>query len=200
MVKLIVEAIPPVYLCCDALITASDVASASRFQNDRRRREHLAWRRVVRNELGRGVVIEYNEVGAPVVDIPNTYISVAHGGERVAVTIADEPVGVDIESLDRNYERVKSRFMSPAEEALSEMEEWPAMVWTAKEAIYKLYGRREVDLTEDIRITAFDAQHMLLTAEVRDTKGIVVEANIMENSVAVATATYKQRINVINTK
>ena len=200
MVKLIVEAIPPVYLCCDALITASDVASASRFQNDRRRREHLAWRRVVRNELGRGVVIEYNEVGAPVVDIPNTYISVAHGGERVAVTIADEPVGVDIESLDRNYERVKSRFMSPAEEALSEMEEWPAMVWTAKEAIYKLYGRREVDLTEDIRITAFDAQHMLLTAEVRDTRGIVVEAKIIENSVAVATATYKQRINVINTK
>ena len=134
------------------------------------------------------------------VDIPNTYISVAHGGERVAVAIADEPVGVDIESLDRNYERVKSRCMSPAEEALSEMEEWPAVVWTAKEAIYKLYGKREVDLTEDIRITAFDAQHMLLTAEVRDTRGIVVEAKIIENSVAVATATYKQRINVINTK
>ncbi len=191
MVKLIVEAVPPVYLCCDALITASDVTSASRFQNDRRRREHLAWRRVVRSELGRGVVIDYNEVGAPVVDTPNTYISVAHGGERVAVAIADEPVGVDIEALERNYARVKSRFMSPAEEALSEMEEWPAVVWTAKEAIYKLYGKREVDLTVDIRITAFDAERMLLMAEVRDTKGIVVEAQIIENSVAVATATYK---------
>ena len=58
MVKLIIEPVPPVYLCCDALITASDVASASRFQNDSRRREHLAWRRIVRNELGRRVVIE----------------------------------------------------------------------------------------------------------------------------------------------
>ena len=191
MVKLIVEAIPPVYLCCDTLITASDVASASRFQNDRRRREHLAWRRVVRSELGRGVVIDYNEVGAPVVDVPNTHISVAHGGERVAVAIADEPVGVDIESLDRNYVRVKSRFMSAAEETLSEMEEWPAVVWTAKEAIYKLYGKREVDLTEDIRITNLDAERMLLTAEVRNTKGIAVEAQIIENSVAVAVATYK---------
>ena len=191
MVKLVVEAIPPVYLCCDALITASDVASASRFQNDSRRREHLAWRRVVRSELGRGVVIDYNEVGAPVVDTPNTHISVAHGGESVAVAIANEPVGVDIESLDRNYERVKSRFMSPAEEALSSMEAWPAVVWTAKEAIYKLYGKREVDLTEDIRITVFDAERMTLEAEVRETKGINVEAQIIENRVAVAVATYK---------
>ena len=191
MVKLVVEAIPPVYLCCDALITASDVASASRFQNDKRRREHLAWRRVVRNELGRGVVIDYNEVGAPIVDIPNTHISVAHGGERVAVAIADERVGVDIENLDRNYERVKSRFMSPTEEALSDIEEWPAMVWTAKEAIYKLYGKREVDLTEDIHITGLNTETMTLSAEVRDTKGIVVEVRIIDNNVVVATATYK---------
>ena len=191
MVKLIVEAVPPVYLCCDTLITASDVASASRFQNDKRRREHLAWRRVVRSELGRGVVIDYNEVGTPIVDIPNTHISVAHGGERVAVAIADERVGVDIENLDRNYERVKSRFMSPTEEALSDMEEWPAMVWTAKEAIYKLYGKREVDLTEDIHITALNTETMTLSAEVRDTKGIVIEVRIIENSVVVATATYK---------
>ena len=191
MVKLIVETIPPVYLCCDMLITASDVASASRFQNDKRRREHLAWRRVVRNELGRGVTIDYNEVGAPIVDSPNTYISVAHGGESVAVAIADEPVGVDIESLDRNYARIKSRFMTPAEESLSTMEEWPAVVWTAKEAIYKLYGKREVDLTEDIHITAFDTRSMTLTAEVRERRDIVVEAQIIENSVAVAVATYK---------
>ena len=191
MVKLIVEAIPPVYLCCDVLITASDVASASRFQNDKRRREHLAWRRVLRNELGRNVTIDYNEVGAPIVDSPNTYISVAHGGESVAVTIADEPVGVDIESLDRNYARIKSRFMTPAEENLSTMEEWPAVVWTAKEAIYKLYGKREVDLTEDIHITAFDTRSMTLTAEVRERRDIVVEAQIIENSVAVAVATYK---------
>ena len=191
MVKLVVEAIPPVYLCCDTLITASDVASASRFQNDSRRREHLAWRRVVRSELGRGVVIDYNEVGAPVVDTPNTHISVAHCAQSVAVAIANEPIGVDIEALDRNYERVKSRFMSPAEEALSSLEAWPAVVWTAKEAIYKLYGKREVDLTEDIRITAFDAERMTLEAEVRETKGINVEAQIIENRVAVAVATYK---------
>ena len=191
MVKLIIEAVPPVYLCCDALITAADVASASRFQNDSRRREHLAWRRIVRHELGRRVIIDYNEVGAPVVDPPNTYISVAHGGDMVAVAIADERVGVDIESLDRNFNRIQSRYMTPAEIALSDSEEWAARVWAAKEAIYKLYGKREVDLTKDIRITGLDTEHMTIMAEERDTKGIVVETKIIENSVVVATATYK---------
>mgnify|MGYP003306916806 CR=1 FL=1 len=191
MVKLIVEAVPPVYLCCDALITASDVASASRFQNDRRRREHLAWRRVVRNELGRGVVIDYNEVGAPVVDCPNTHISVAHGGGMVAVAIAEHPVGVDIEALDRNFERIKERYMTPQEVALSDSDNWPAVVWAAKEAIYKLYGKREVELTGDITITSYDTDTLQLTATVRSTSHIVVSTQIIEDSVVVATATFK---------
>lgn len=191
MVKLVVESIPPVYLCCDTLITAADVASASRFQNDSRRREHLAWRRVVRHELGRGVAIDYNEVGAPVVDLPNTFISVAHGGGMVAVAFADEQVGVDIESLDRNFSRIESRYMTPTELALSDRDDWAARVWAAKEAIYKLYGKREIDLTEDIRITGLNPELMTLNAEVRDTKGIVVETNIIDNSVVTAIATYK---------
>ena len=54
-----------------------------------------------------------------------------------------------------------------------------------------LNGTIEVDLTKDIRITGLDSQTMTLMAEVRDTKGIVVETKIVENSVVVATATYK---------
>ena len=71
MVRLIVEEVPPLYLCCDTLLTAQDIASASRFQNERRRNEHLAWRRIVRRELGREVVIDYDDTGAPCVDTPN---------------------------------------------------------------------------------------------------------------------------------
>jgi phosphopantetheinyl transferase len=191
MVKLVVEVIPPVYLCCDTLITAADVASASRFQNDSRRREHLAWRRIVRGELGRNTTIEYNEVGAPVVDTPNIHISVAHGGGMVAVAFAEERVGVDIEALDRNFDRIKERYMTPQEATLSDSDTWAAQVWAAKEAIYKLYGRREVELTGDIAITAYDASTSQLTATVRSTSHMVVRTQIIEDSVVVATATFK---------
>lgn len=192
MVRLFVEAIPPVYLCCDRLVTAQDVASASRFQNETRRREHLAWRRIVRRELGAGVVIDYNDVGAPVVDSPNIYISVSHGAEMVAVAIADEAVGIDIEALDRNFDRVQSRYMSDMECALSKDERWAAMVWCAKEAIYKLYGHREVDLVNDIKITDYNPTTQEISATVRTTKNILVKTSLLEECVVLAVATYRE--------
>lgn len=161
MVRLFVEKIAGIYACCDALITAQDIASASRFQNQSRRMEHLAWRRIVRRELGRGVSIDYNDVGAPVVDTPATSISVAHSREVVAVAIAEGRVGVDVESTERSFERAQSRYMSEGESALSSDALWPCMVWCAKEAIYKCYGRRGVDL-RDIALTEYDAEHNII--------------------------------------
>lgn len=191
MVRLIIEATPPVYACCDMLVTAQDVASASRFQNDRRRREHLAWRRIVRRELGKNTTIDYNAVGAPVVDTPNTHISVSHGADMVAVAIADEMVGVDIEALDRNFDRVKSRYMSDMEMTLSDHKDWAAMVWSAKEAIYKLYGHREVDLMDDIHITTYNAETMELRATVCLADNILVKISFVDERAVVAVATYK---------
>lgn len=191
MVRTIVEPIPQVYACCDALITAADVASAVRFQNERRRGEHLAWRRVVRRELGRNVTIEYNEVGAPTVDIPNVHISVAHGGGMVAVAIADERVGVDIESKERNFERAKERYMSPEELALSDDELWPAMAWTAKEAMYKLYGHKGVDLRDDLQLLSFDATTRHIVGELDGQARALVDISITEDNMVVAVATFE---------
>ena len=190
MVKLFVEAIQPIFACCDALITAQDVASASRFQNEARRVEHLAWRRVVRRELGRGVQIEYNEVGAPIVDTPNTYISVAHTTGAVAVVIADTPVGVDIELLHRGFDRVASRYLSAEELALSSDDRWLAMVWSAKEAMYKLYGHKGVDLVEELRVTAYDAAEGCIYGAMRGERSAKITVSLYDEDKIVAVATY----------
>ncbi|MBQ8493152.1 MAG: 4'-phosphopantetheinyl transferase superfamily protein [Alistipes sp.] len=188
MAKLIVEPIPPVYACCDTLITAADVASAARFQNERRRAEHLAWRRIVRRELGRSVAIDYNEVGAPIVDIPNIHISVAHGGGMVAVAIDQRRIGVDIESSERNFEGAKERYMSAEEIALSDIPRWSAMAWTAKEALYKLYGYRGVELRNDIRLTHFDVYGQHIEARFGDGTTALVDITTMEDNIVVAVA------------
>lgn len=188
MRKLFVETIPWAYACCDANISADDVASASRFQNERRRAEHLAWRRIVRRELGRNVSISYNEVGAPVVDTPNTYISVAHGAGCVVVAISDSRIGVDVESQERDFTKAASRYMSDEEMALSVEQSWPVKVWTAKEALYKLYGKRGIELKTDLRITAYDNTTQQLTAQLSDTTKAVVDIATYEGGVVVATA------------
>ena len=190
MVKLIVEPLQRIFACCDTLITAADVASASRFQNESRRTEHLAWRRIVRRELGREVVIDYNSVGAPIVDSPNTYISVSHTSRGVAVAISDGPVGVDIESLARGFDRVASRYLSPEESQLSDDARWAAMVWSAKEAMYKLYGLKGVDLINDLSITSYDASEGCIYGSMRGLKGAKVELSTFDEDMIVAVATY----------
>lgn len=191
MVNLFLEALPAVYLCCDALIAAEDVASAMRFQNEKRRREHLAWRRIVRRELGAKVHIDYNDVGAPVVDVDDRWISVAHGGECVAVAIADEPVGVDIESLDRDFARVAPRYMTAEELSLSDDERWACFVWCAKEAMYKLYGRRGVELRGELRVDSFDSETMTISGSMVDMGRAVVKISLYDDDIVVALATLR---------
>ena len=191
MVNLFVEALPKVYLCCDALIAAEDVASAMRFQNEKRRREHLAWRRIVRRELGAKVHIDYNDVGAPVVDVEDRWISVAHGGESVAVAIADKPVGVDIESIRRDFDSVAPRYMTEAEIALSEDSRWACFVWCAKEAMYKLYGRRGVELRGELRVESFDDESMISHGGMADMAQAVVKISLYDDDIVVAVATYR---------
>lgn len=195
MVRLFVEAVPQVYLCCDTLLTAADIASASRFQNSGRRNEHLAWRRIVRRELGRDITIEYNDVGAPIVTTPTTtpHISVAHSQGIVAVAIADEPVGIDIESVGRDFSRAATRYMRSEECELCEDELWMAMVWTAKEAMYKYYGVKGIDLRDDLRITAYDATTRRMCGELRGKEAVDIDISLYDEEYIVATAVSKQR-------
>lgn len=191
MDRIIVERTPYIFACCDALVRPEDVASAARFQNESRRREHLAWRRIVRRELGVKVGIAYNDVGAPVVDKPNTYISVAHSSDVVAVAISDRAIGIDIERTTRDFERAKSRYMSPSEASLSTAEHWAAYVWTAKEALYKLLGRRGVELRDDLRIESYDEATRVMLARLVEGIAARVEIVTYEDNIVVAVASYQ---------
>ena len=144
----------------------------------------------MRRELGLRVVIDYNDVGAPVVDTPDTHISVAHGGGYVAVAIADTAVGVDIESSERNFEHAKTRYMSATELALSDNDLWPAMAWTAKEALYKLYGHKGAELRNDIVLTAFDSDRRCIEARLGNETTALVNISTTEDNMVIAVAQF----------
>lgn len=136
--------------------TAEERAAAAAFGSERRRREYLTWRALVRRELGRDVRIAYDAVGAPVLENRPEYLSVSHCDGRVAVCLSLRRCAVDIEPVTRNFGRVLSRYMTPEEQALADDPLLPAAVWCAKETLYKYAGRRELDLLRDLRITEAD--------------------------------------------
>lgn len=146
-----------------------------------RAREYLAWRAVVRREIGRDAAIAYNAAGAPMLTNYPLHLSVSHcrGGAagrrerfdeagqpldirgrfddsgRVAVAISDAPCAVDIEPVTRNFRRAMPRYLSPAEQQLSDNPLFPAVAWCAKEALFKYAASttgRSLDLLRDLHI------------------------------------------------
>ena len=135
----------------------ADLALVEQFGSASRRCEALAWRAIVRRELGADVTIGYDEYGAPIVDTPNIYISVSHSRDRVAVLFADSVCAVDIESVERDFGRVASRYLSDEEQQIAQANGLYAEMWGAKETLYKYYRKGGLDLVKDISIKAFNA-------------------------------------------
>ena len=149
-------------------VTPAELAAAQEFLRESRRREFLTWRAVVRRELGDGVQLAYDDVGAPVVVGAEVRIGVSHCAGRVAVCISDAPCAVDIESESRNFSRAVPRYMSPEEQALSDAPLLPAVVWCAKETLYKYAGRPGLDLLRDLHIDAVDFGAGTIVGRIRD--------------------------------
>lgn len=146
--------------------TAEDVAYVEQFGAEKRRCEVLTWRAVVRRELGHAVAISHDENGAPQVDIPNIYISVAHSCELVAVAISDGPCAVDIEDCARNFRRVAAKYLSSEEQNLAEQYNLYAEMWSAKEALYKFHRKGGLNYVSDVRILGYDAEARTFEASI----------------------------------
>lgn len=154
MRRLLVE---PLMEECEAArsATAAELAAAAGF-TPARRCEYLAWRAVVRREVGSDARIAYDAAGAPVLVNYPLHISVAHCRDRVAVCLSDARCAVDIEPLDRQVDRTADRFLSAGERTLSDDPRYPLAAWCAKEALYKYAGRRGLDLRSDLKIERAD--------------------------------------------
>ena len=102
----------------EAQATAQELESVVQYSSPSRRRERLAWRRLVREYLGKEPQIEYLSSGAPIIlNSPYKYISVSHSRTHVAVMLSSVPCGVDIESMERDFGRVASRYVSDGSKA-----------------------------------------------------------------------------------
>ncbi|WP_288868232.1 4'-phosphopantetheinyl transferase superfamily protein [uncultured Alistipes sp.] len=160
--------------------TPDELASAAAFP-PARQAEWLSWRAIVRREVCREfgcrpaeIAIAYNETGAPVVEGAAVHAAVSHCRGSVAVGLSDAPCAVDIESLDRNFGRIASRYMTSTEQALSDDPRWPAVVWSAKETLYKYAGRKELDLLCDLRVEQADFSAGRLVGRIRGGEALLL--------------------------
>lgn len=152
------------------------------------------------------VCITYDEHGKPSLQGYHGSVSFSHTQEFSAVVFSEGlSAGIDIEKIAPRIHRVADRFLQagelehvnrlasrfhkdhgleslpaspvpPVQSQVSCVTELLTLLWSAKEALYKFYGRPSVDMKNDIYIDAFDYfcnSPVVFTARANSPEGVV---------------------------
>ena len=123
------------------------------------RRQRLAVRALLSELFDEKVYLAHHDNGKPYLENLVTNISITHTEKYVAVILNDtEDVGIDVESLDRDFSAVEKKALS--EDEIDDLDddrknEQLAMYWCAKEAIFKRLSHYNVDFAEQIEVERF---------------------------------------------
>ena len=123
------------------------------------RKQRLAVRALLNTMFDDKVYLSHHDNGKPYIENNPINISISHTAKYVAVILHEEEnVGIDIESLDRDFSVVEKKALS--EDEIEDLEdekrnEQLAIYWCAKEAIFKLLSRYNVDFAEQIEVERF---------------------------------------------
>ena len=124
-----------------------------------RRKEKLAVRALLNVMFPEKLYLGHHDNGKPYLQNCAVEISISHCA-RFAAIIAhpEESVGIDIESLGRDFSAVERKALSEDEkDDLSDhnTNQQLAIYWCAKEAIYKRMSRSGVDFARQIEVERF---------------------------------------------
>ena len=136
-----------------------ELEEISLFKNESQRKQKLAVRALINEMFEEKMYLNHHDNGKPYLENCATNISITHTDSYVAViTHEEEEVGIDIESLDRDFSAVEKKALS--EDEIDDLEdekknEQLAIYWCAKEAIFKRMSQNRVVFAEQIEVEKF---------------------------------------------
>ena len=138
---------------------SDEMEEISFIRSESLRKQRLAVRALLNTMFDEKLYLSHHDNGKPYLENNPVNISITHTEKYVAVILHEEEnVGIDIESLDRDFSVVEKKALS--EDEIEDLEdekrnEQLAIYWCAKEAIFKLLSRYNVDFAEQIEIERF---------------------------------------------
>ena len=129
----------------------------SQRKSELHRKGYLAIRQLLKSLGISPKLHQYDKIGAPYLT-DGRFISVSHSKDIAAVVISSTSVGIDLEYYKDKIKLVASRFLHPSEfEKPDEIDEieYLTQIWTAKEALYKLYKKPGLIFSKQLCIKPF---------------------------------------------
>ena len=140
---------------------SDELEEISYIKSESLRKQRLAVRALLNVLFEDKVYLAHHDNGKPYIENNSINISITHTDKYVAVILNEnEEVGIDVESLDRDFSAVEKKALSEEEiedldDDKEEKNEQLAIYWCAKEAIYKKMSQYHVDFAEQIEIERF---------------------------------------------
>jgi phosphopantetheinyl transferase (holo-ACP synthase) len=131
------------------------------FCTDLRKQHWLSYRNLLRELITPEEYshVNYDEVGKPYLQFKSHHLSVSHAGKFSAAIInKNSLVGIDIEKVHPKIHKIVHKFLSEAEmKNISPANDIDSLYvcWGAKEALYKLYGKKNLLFIENILLDPF---------------------------------------------
>ena len=142
-----------------SMTPTDEMEEISFIRSESLRKQRLAVRALLNTLFDDKVYLSHHDNGKPYIENDAINISISHTERFVAVILhKEENVGIDIESLDRDFSVVEKKALS--EDEIDDLEdekrnEQLAIYWCAKEAIFKLLSVYNLDFAEQIEIERF---------------------------------------------
>jgi len=130
----------PAHLLSMLSLSNDETAVYKRFTNERRQSEWLTTRVLLNLISDDNATISYDENNKPYLPNNDRFISISHSKNMVAVMLATANVGIDIEQISQRTTKVRSKYLTGDELEWCKTDTDHTLVWTVKEAAYKLIG------------------------------------------------------------
>ena len=140
-------------------VPSDEMEEISYIRSESQRKQRLAVRALLNEVFEEKVYLSHHDNGKPYLENMVTNISITHTEKYVAIILHDEEdLGIDLESLDRDFSAVEKRALS--EDEIEDLDddrrnEQLAIYWCAKEAIFKRVSAYKVDFAEQIEVERF---------------------------------------------
>ena len=147
------------------------------YKSLKRQKEYICTRLLL-TEIDCNFSITYNKWGAPTLNT-NKNISISHSNNLIAIIVSKKNVAIDIEMISKKPLKIKDKFLSIFDNISHTIEE-TTLAWSAKETIFKLYQKGDIDYKSDIQIKEINYDENQITVLFKD-NNIVLNYNKLNN-------------------
>ena len=137
-----------------------DINSILSLKNQSLAKHRLAARVLLDIVLNKPIFLLKDKCGKPYINNNPLTLSVSHSKDYVGIAVNHKlDTGIDIEKIDKKIERIAPKFIDKqtlASEFTTQRIEKLHVYWGAKEVLFKIYGKGELNFIENLLVEPFD--------------------------------------------